>query len=151
MINQSLNQNTLVKLLISYGANVNVEAVGKSYKLYPLTLSVVNGNYEVSRILLEAGADTDAQDQTGKAAIHYAVVNQDESITKVLIKHQANIKVRHSSFEVILDPYSEEKKVLGTGFTPLLYAVTSGNTLFVKLLLLNGADANMSDRNNTLF
>ncbi|KAL4813534.1 ankyrin repeat-containing domain protein [Aspergillus spinulosporus] len=53
---------SIVKLLIDYGADINLRS---RYGRTPLFLAVMDGFWDEARILLEAGADPDIEDQWG--------------------------------------------------------------------------------------
>ncbi|WP_345371590.1 caspase family protein [Algivirga pacifica] len=62
----------IVKLLLDYGANPNTELVGPS----PLHLAAWLGLPKVGQILLEHGADINAQDNRLNTPLHYALYYQ---------------------------------------------------------------------------
>jgi len=59
-----------IKLLAQAQANVNIKnpRTGKT----PLIDAVLRNNYELTRIILDVGADIDAKDDQGKTALYYA-------------------------------------------------------------------------------
>lgn len=89
---------------------------------------MVAKDIEISQMLINAGADVNAQSVTGISALDQAVIrsasNQDQ--VKLLINAGANVNMRDSS-----------------GMTPLMRAIFQKET--VELLLNSGADINIRD------
>lgn len=70
LIRASVNgDDEIVKLLIKYGANVNI-ASGENF--YPLMAAAVNRNTSTVEILIDAGADLDVEDFDGRDVLWYA-------------------------------------------------------------------------------
>jgi ankyrin repeat protein len=51
---------------------------------------VMRGDMEEAKQLLEAGADPDAKDPSGKTAMQYAVMNHDTNMVQLLVAYGAN-------------------------------------------------------------
>lgn len=105
-----------------------------------LSAAVIRGNYEIVRVLLEAGADPNIQPIDHMLPIMCAVENRNKGITELLIKYGANPNARHD----------------GNGFTPLHLAVDvegdaawqSGeppNIAIIEILLASGADPSIKN------
>ncbi len=74
--------------------------------------------------MLAHGANIDQQDFEGDTLLMFAILRNDEELTRLLVEQGANVTL-------------EDKK----GYTPLYYAVYSGNKIPVlRLLLAHGAD-----------
>lgn len=87
------------------------------------------GSPEVIKILLEAGADSEARATNGETALHVASKNGDGvECARALIVHGAALEARDSS-----------------GKTPLHYAAVSGNAAGVAVLLEFKADVFAKD------
>lgn len=63
----------------------------KHASLFPLLYAVKEGFIEGVNYFLQQGANIDAQDRTGNAALHYAIFLRNRHIIKLLIKHKANV------------------------------------------------------------
>lgn len=112
----------LVSDLIALGSNIDShdeEDDGKT----PLHKTIENGQIEITKMLIDAGADLNVQDEYGVTPIHWAVLHGDEDVLRMLIELKADLN----------KPDIE-------GNTPLYAAVTQGEETLVKLLLDAGAD-----------
>lgn len=63
-----LKKQKLLNFLIEQGCDVNFVCMDKS----PLMYAVLQGNFEFVKILVEAGANIDFENEMGKSAIYYA-------------------------------------------------------------------------------
>jgi len=92
----------------------------------PLMHAAAFGNLEIFRILLDAGADVNATNESKATALLWAARQPEKA--RLLIERGA-------------DPNAKSKQ----GFTPLMGAsIRPGNSAIVALLLEKGADANAS-------
>lgn len=112
------NNESMVRLLIEHGANVHTSIDGFTF----MHLAVDFGNIAIVQSLIDAGADIQAKDQSGQAAIHTAAVNGRDKIALVLIEAGANINDLDSR-----------------GRTPLILATENLQHKVVKFFLERGA------------
>ena len=107
-------------------------------RMTPLAYAYMNGVPEIIQLLLEAGANTEHRDSTGKKPRDYesygllslAIRNNDLSMAQKAIPAGADLNL--SNYR---------------GFTPLIEAVRRNQLPMVRLLLDNGADPNKYSRN----
>jgi ankyrin repeat protein len=66
---QNLN---LVKLLIKYGADVNLKEYNDVGEKTPLHYAVEKNNFEITNFLLDNGANPTIGDKRQMSALHYA-------------------------------------------------------------------------------
>jgi ankyrin repeat protein len=90
----------------------------------PLMYAALYGDPQAVRLLLDRGANPDAQNEDGGSALMYAV--DDPGKTQLLLERGANPNLRS-----------------GEGRTALLIAAAAGIDSTVKLLLDKGADVNV--------
>ncbi|KAI7913393.1 hypothetical protein M0657_010044 [Pyricularia oryzae] len=126
-VNSGYSERVLA--LISAGEDINAcDSIGGSTAL---TLAVWLHRLDITRILIENGADVDKPDATGNTALHIAVKDGYEDIVALLLSSGANIdKPLHS-------------------WTPLLFASRECHygcyARIAELLVNNGADVKAAD------
>ncbi|XP_076285606.1 uncharacterized protein LOC143211647 [Lasioglossum baleicum] len=144
-------QVQMAKLLINYGANVNVKDTREKT---PIVTAILNrdtemiellltngadikedpkvvctavrcGNLELVEDLLKNGADINALDNMyfRFSLLHEAVKRKQVQMVKLLINYRANVNVKNSQ-----------------GETPIVNAIQNTDTKMIELLLTNGAD-----------
>ncbi len=109
------NNVSIVKLLIKYGADVNIYA-NTLYLNTPLHIAALNDSSEVVTILLENGANINIyNDYTiGKTPLHLAVMNNSINSIKILLDKGAdtNIKDNEGNTPIDLAQTEEVHKLL---------------------------------------
>ena len=111
--------------LIKAGANIELGAST------PLMESAQEGHIELTKYLLQNGADVNAQSGTGDTALTYACENGHTDVSDLLLKYNA-----------VLEHESEG------GRTPLMKAARAGHLCTVQFLISKGADVNRTTTNN---
>lgn len=126
-----LKKPETLKRLLGLGLNVNKK--DKVYGnpanpcLYPLVLAVRNIFPQMVKILLEADADPNVFDRTGKSPLNIAVEYDDKPIVKMLLEAKANPNVRDFKYFI----------------SPLWWATYIESTDIVQLLLDAKADVHL--------
>ncbi|MGL4652687.1 ankyrin repeat domain-containing protein [Cetobacterium sp.] len=92
----------------------------------PLIFASQNGHIEIVKLLLEYGADTNIQTDTGATALGFASQNGHIEIVKLLLEYGADTNIQTD-----------------TGATALGFALQNGHIEIVKLLLEYGAQTNI--------
>ena len=129
----NLNYLKVAKFLLDNHANPNItyEQDGSA-----LTLAVYWKEAEMTRLLLEGGADVDNRDGriqepnggvAGCAALHIATDAGNKSLVEFLVEHKANVNIKN-----------------GAGETPLHLAARKGYLAIAQLLIEHGADVDMA-------
>ncbi|MBO9493073.1 ankyrin repeat domain-containing protein [Thalassotalea sp. G20_0] len=98
----------------------------------PLICAADRGSYEVSRVLLEYGADPQVRGCSNWTALHWAAWEykiQSVMLLKCLLDHGADINARNSR-----------------GYTPLCNVVIGDNPPADNILLSEGADPNIRNQ-----
>ena len=121
----------MFQLLLGHGAHTEA-AAGEATSVAGATAvmhAAKRGHGPLVRVLIEAGAQIDAEDEETNRALFWAISAEDEMMVQALLLAGA-------------DPNR-----IGTleGITPLIAAVWAGNTNLVKTLVRGGADINAPD------
>jgi uncharacterized protein len=152
-----------IRVLMDAGSDVNqTMADGTS----AIVIATINGHYGLAKYLLDHGADPNLADIRGRAALYAAVDMRNYrwselpkprgdnfdalDLIKALLAGGANPNVRL----VYPIPYRGPSNFSNifqsmVGATPFLRAAESGDTALMRLLVANGADANMTLADNT--
>jgi ankyrin repeat protein len=122
----------------------------------PLSIALMNANWDVAKRLIEAGADVNQWDLFGQAPLHVAIAVMNRrgnnnpldldaqsqvagrDVVKLLVARGANPNQQQFYRAPGRDPG------IGRGLTPFLAACASGDIEIVKLLLANGANPKLA-------
>lgn len=156
----------LTKLLIDYGADINIrDNNGNTALMYALCakenigkqnnahISLVKSEYSRQiKLLIQAGVDVNVQNYQGQTALMLA---SDEEETRILIEAGANVNLKDDlgktalmyaenaeQTKLLLDAGADVNAKDDLGFTALMFAQTSEQ---MGLLLNAGADINARD------
>lgn len=151
---QAVEKNDVerAKLCIKLGANVNAKVYydyinyqGRNAKdCYTiLTYAVGNNCKDITKLLIESGADINLKDDEGNTALMYAAFNGYRDIAESLINAGADMNAK-----ILLN--NRRVKFLGEqdplyGNTALLLALKNEKDDVAKLLIRSGADVNLKD------
>lgn len=138
------NCTAVASLLIQNKADVNVidESITRNLAL---TRASGNGNEELTRLLLQSGAEVGAVDVCGGTSLHITSFWGQISTTKILVEYHAEIDARAKFTKADLEPGSNIAARWNIGRTPLMEAAWGGQEEMAKLLLDLGADINAVD------
>ena len=107
-----------------------VNAIGGSLK-FPLFAALCKGHLQVARLLLRHGADLNIQDTSKQTALH-KVIGQHDGVSieavQLLLDHDADVNAQRDDL-----------------WTPLQLAVNNGELWVARILLANGANANLQN------
>ncbi|MBM7557798.1 ankyrin repeat domain-containing protein [Halanaerobacter jeridensis] len=118
----------------------------------PLMISTKAGQLEITKKLLEAGAEVEATNEKGKTALEIAIRNQNPQLINLLRNYgaeyepdktdlmQAVFKGDDDKFQAELKKSQAINKKDADGHTPLIWATKFGDLQQVKALVKNGAD-----------
>ena len=123
------NVNSLEEFL---KAGVGVDARDEFGSSTPLHCAAIQGQKEITQILVAKGANVNATNKAGITPLMCAVMGQGDckEVTEILIANGANINTQDSA-----------------GRTPLHIAILNGQPNMVMLLLEKGADVNVRMNN----
>ncbi|KAK3087512.1 hypothetical protein FSP39_006803 [Pinctada imbricata] len=123
------NKPEAVKLLLKYGADLNVESPPRFEQKTALHYAIRGGNFEIVKMLVENGARLSRPENYKFSPLHEAILSDRVDICDLLLKHNCNIEEETDNYTTPL--------MLVCG-TPGLKCCRG----LVKLLLENQADVN---------
>jgi ankyrin repeat protein len=136
-----------------------------TYKYDELCLVLQREDIEMARKMLEAGADIEAKNCSGYTPLQYATDQDLVDKVKLLIDYGADVRAVHrggdqtplhiasmfdkggETAQLLIDGGANIESRDPVGHTPLLGAAETGCLSAAKVLILNGADVNVFDRN----
>eukprot|EP01112_Ceratiomyxa_fruticulosa_P010630 TRINITY_DN281_c0_g1_i1.p1 TRINITY_DN281_c0_g1~~TRINITY_DN281_c0_g1_i1.p1 ORF type:complete len:657 (-),score=95.88 TRINITY_DN281_c0_g1_i1:49-2019(-) len=146
---------TLLKLNASVNESDNSDS--------PLHLAVKRGDFEIVRVLLNCGANTEHTTYLGQTPIYNAVERADVRIVRELLRRGANPNARsnikfpiiHEALytgneelvKLLINYNTNVNVVCGNQRTPLFVAITLQKPALVQMLLAVGADPNVMVNN----
>ncbi|MCD6047386.1 MAG: Ankyrin [Gammaproteobacteria bacterium] len=100
---------------------------------------------DILKLLLDKGADVNAQNDFGKTALMYAIQYGNLDAVKILIDHGANVNLATYKLpEADLTDCANTSIAAGYR-TPLMYAAWHANNAVINYLLAKGANPNAKD------
>jgi ankyrin repeat protein len=146
------NCGECVEVLLKHKADVNL--ADPSF-VVPLSIAMMNGNWDIAKALVEAGADVNQWDMNGSSPLHVAVANMNSAGSRnPLDQDKPNKASGRDVIKLLLDRGANPNQQLywGGGFsaaadrgmTPFLAACGAGDIEVVKLLLEHGANPKLA-------
>ncbi len=139
---------------------ISVDICGKDGAT-PLIIASLNGSKAMVQLLLEHGANVNAQDDEGNTALNVASWKGYLEVVQVLLEHKAEVNLKDNNdgsplsdaccngHKVIVEKLLAKKASVNEqdkkGNTPLMWAAGCGHTEIVKQLLNHGADGELAD------
>ena len=149
-------------LIVKHSQDIN--ARGFSRKETPLHVASRNGLADIAQLLLEHGADANAQDDFECTPLYLASRNGFVEVARVLLEHDADTEARgfgnwspliqasakgHVEVVRVLLEHGADANAPGYDVpTPLHFASNNGDVGVARVLLEHGADANARDDGN---
>jgi ankyrin repeat protein len=150
----------VVRVLVSRGANVNIVSSWK-HKFTPIIYCGAYGNAEITKMLIDAGADINARDAKGKSAADWATEYKKFEVLALLRKAGAPASYTgDAKNDIVMAVLSDDREKVRTliegGIDPntktksgkslLEYAVENKWSDVVELLIKHGANTTSKDR-----
>jgi ankyrin repeat protein len=146
------NCRECVEVLLKYKADVNLP--DPSY-VVPLSIAMMNSNWDIAKRLVEAGADVNQWDMNGSSPLHVAIANMNSpGNANPLDQDKPNKASGRDLIEMLLDRGANPNQQLywgatfggaaDRGMTPFLAACGTDDIELVKLLLEHGANPKLA-------
>lgn len=146
------NCRECVEVLLKHKADVNL--ADPSF-VVPLSIAMMNANWDIAKRLIEAGADVNQWDMNGSSPLHVAIANMNSAGNRnPLDQDKANTASGRDVIKMLVDRGANPNQQLywGGGFasaadrgmTPFLAACGTGDIELVKLLLEHGANTKLA-------
>jgi len=146
-----------IKLLIKYGANINISAEG----ITPLAIAIYNNHNKVAKLLIENDADINVKNLDGdNSALICALITDNYEMVNLLCDYEVNIDIADENRKTLLMKASingyisilkrliEEKINLNfeiDNYTPLMVAIEGQQLEAMDILIKNGANVNFKN------
>lgn len=124
-----------IEKIIAAGANL------KNPKLTDDALMNAVQRPDIMRLLIDKGANVNAQNYFGKTALMYAIQYGSLEAVKILVDHKADVNL------ATIEQPAEQPQLSAYKRTPLMYAAWHANDEVVKYLLAKGAKVDAKDSN----
>jgi len=147
------NCGACIDVLLKHKADINLPDPSGDPAL---SIAMMNGNWDVSKQLIEAGADVNEWDMFGQSPLHVAIGNMKmRGDNNPLDSDEQQMQSSGRDIVKLLvdrgaDPNQQQfyrapgRNEIGRGYTPFLAACASGDIEIVKLLLAHGANATLA-------
>jgi ankyrin repeat protein len=145
------NCRECIEVLLRHKVDVNKPDPSR---VVPVSIAMLNGNWDIAKRLIEAGADVNQWDWFGRSPLHVAIANMGSAGSRNPLDSDApNKATGRDVIRLLVERGANPNQQLyfgatfgssaDRGLTPFLAAVGTGDIELVKLLLANGADARL--------
>jgi len=144
-----------VRALISAGADVNKASGEKLGSALPLNFAIFNGKLDVAKVLLDAGADIDAEGFAGYSPLHYAAMlarrHNHEMLELLFSRKTENIFTAAcqgdlNKVKTLIDDGTDVNVKDEFGVSLLHWAAAADSPEVAEFLIAKGADVNAKSR-----
>lgn len=98
----------ITKILLENGARQDI--IELEYDFFPIFYSVVQNNIEITKLLIDYGANPNQQDYVGNTIIHYAIMNMHLEILDYIME---NYPVRNKNANMYVEDINIKNDIAG--------------------------------------
>lgn len=109
----NFQQLEIVKILLENGASQDIAEF--EYDLYPIFYAVVQNNIEITKLLVNYGANPNHQDYVANTIIHYAIMNIHIEILDYII---GNYKIKDKKTNMYIEDINVKNDISGDYIDP---------------------------------
>ena len=146
------NCRECVEVLLKHKVDVNLPDPSR---VVPLSIAMLNGNWDIAKRLVEAGADVNQWDWFGRSPLHVAITSMGNSGSRSpLDTDHPNEVTGRDLVKMLVERGADPNQQLyygasfgasaDRGMTPFLEACAADDIEFVRLLLAHGANARLA-------
>jgi ankyrin repeat protein len=146
------NCRECVEVLLRHKVDVNLPDPSR---VVPMSIAMLNGNWDIAQRLIESGADVNQWDWFGRSPLHVAIANMGSTGSRSpLDSAKPNKSSGRDVINLLVDRGADPNQQLyygatfgssaDRGLTPFLAAVGTGDIELVKRLLARGANARLA-------
>ena len=119
-----------VIILLENGANQDINEL--EYDFYPIFYAVVQNNVDITKLLVDAGANPNHQDYLGNTILHYAIINRHAEILDYIVN---KYDIRGKSINMYVEDINSKKDISADHIDPNI--VNIEGLAIAHLLLYN--------------
>jgi ankyrin repeat protein len=146
------NCRECVEVLLKHKVDVDLPDPSR---VVPMSIAMLNGNWDIAQRLIEAGADVNQWDWFGRSPLHVAIANMGSTGSRSpLDSDKPNKATGRDVINLLVERGADPNQQLyfgasfgaaaDRGLTPFLAAVGTGDIELVKLLLAHGANPRLA-------
>jgi len=128
---------TVCKYLIEKGADVNQIYTHNNTNITSLHLACYKNNMRVAKLLIQNGANLNAQDNDDNTPLLIATMNNNVELVKTLLDAEPSASASAAPSAIVYSTLDEHNNL---GYTPLNIACEKGNRELIELFVSRGAD-----------
>ena len=150
----------ILKILVEAGADI--DWICHENPVLYWAMQGANGNYDIVQILVDAGANVDAENEAGNPVLYRAIGRDDSTLVQILVDAGANVNAEdkdgnpvlyramqgangnYDIVQILVDAGANVDAKDAKGRRPMLYWAMSDSTL-MKILVDAGANVNAED------
>lgn len=103
----------IVKFLLEKGADQNI--IETEYDFYPIFYAIVQNNIQITKLLVDKGANPNHQDYMGNTIIHYCIMDNHAEILDYIMR---KYPIKSKSTNTYIEDINSKKDISGNHIDP---------------------------------